>query len=48
MGNVILAAAEKYILAHPEIIEQLLEKLVPAVVDAIVAHLHANSKPAGQ
>lgn len=42
MGNLIVQAFLKYVESHPEVLEQLVEKVVPALVDAIVAHLKAK------
>lgn len=32
MGNLFIAAIEKYLLAHPEVIERLVEQLIAALI----------------
>jgi hypothetical protein len=43
MGNIFLQAFLSYIEKNPQVVEQLVAKLVPSIIDAIISH---NSKPA--
>lgn len=39
MGSLILQAFIKYVESNPKVVEELVNQLVPALIDAIVSHL---------
>lgn len=43
MGNIIIQAFLKYVEANPAVIEKLISQLIPALVEALVSHLHKTT-----